>query len=476
MVALHKDLFAGHSPEEIRKVLHFVQGAKEENVQDKGHELFLQHKAQTVPPHGTTALLNAAGVNPNMMDVQAPPANIAVALPLIQSEHSNQIYEYLTSQTAATGDNATDYCDTPPEPGHLKKAQISTPFGKFYFGTKEMNILEGIEHYNRADVDRNLMNNSLQRSINRFTPDVVRNPNINNLVGKELMEMTRFWTEACSYVNIQGNVSNTGGAGRLGWIDEPNGFDQLIKTGHTDVTAALVPALDSIVQDYSNGTLNSTFVQVFSDVMRQLQVDAMSMGYGGLTHLLVIPPNMLFPLVDAAAAAYYELRQTADAGNPSSALAVTQLRNELLSGMYIPWDNRRVPFVVDWNVQHTYDEPSNVWTGEMYFIPLASPTGEALTWNEYLQLNPEAAQAMGLLGQGDDFAVLNNGLYLATRSRTNMCVRYFFAGKMRMILSIPPLAAKIENINYSTNVNPRDPRSTGQYHQGGGQYVATATY
>jgi hypothetical protein len=85
--------------------------------------------------------------------------------------------------------------------------------------------------------------------------------------------------------------------------------------------------------------------------------------------------------------------------------------------------------------------------------------------------NPDLAKYRDFLGS-DDYAVMNNGLYLAAKRDTGMCVEYHFAGRLRMILEAPMLAARLDDVHYTTYTKQRlaDPADTHFYADGGRTY------
>lgn len=442
-----------------------------EEYAEKGIEQ--RRKANNIPAHGTTALLNTAGVRPDMHSAMIRPSNFAEALPVFPSEYENELYEVLTGQTADSGTNPDDTCSDPAVTGYLKTAQVKAVFGTIWKGTKQIVLANSMSRKNRADVDRRLINFEATPP-NPFTPSIANNPNINTAIGKELIEFGHSLRLGVSHVNIQGDKANTGSSAYSGFVKEWDGVDKWIKTGYVDeVSSIAAPALDSLVTNYGNGAVDAAWYTHFANVVRTQMMNSDNMGFGGTTWVALVHPYAMYPMIDTVSCAFLSTRcETSDAsGRTLDVTRAQALRDDMLRNMYLPVDAMRVPLLTDWGVPATYNAATNQWTSDLYLVPLASGTGESLTYMEYLPLDLTLVTLPGSEGRGP-LMTLNNNMFIARMADgENLCISFKFFAKMRMIMRTPFLAARIDDFTF-TNATPfRSPIIGEQYYRDGGQYL-----
>lgn len=430
-------------------------------------------KADAVAPHGTNALLSAAGVRPDMHSTIVAPTCFAEALPLYPSEYENELFEVITGQNADSGTNPSDVCSNPTQTGYLKTAQVVATFGQLWHGTKQINIADHLKRLNRADVNRNLLNFA-GNPANKYTPLLPTGNDINTVVRKEFTEFGVSAQLAVSHVMVQGLLTNTGASAHTGFIKEFDGISRWIRTGYTDnVSSVAATALDSLVTDYGSGTLDASAYTHIANVWRTLHMNGMNMGFGDVLHALLLHPYAMFPLVDTVACNFYTTRCSTSGLNDGNAIAVHALNQEMMNNMYIPIDNKRIPFMWDWSVPATYTSATDTWESDFFFVPLMDGTGEALTYMEYLPFNTVAGNELfNTGGQGDEYMLFNNGMYVSRKSNgENLCIIFKFHAQMRLVCRTPWLAGRVDNVDYSSATPFGSPVIGETYYKDGGQYL-----
>ena len=114
----------------------------------------------------------------------------------------------------------------------------------------------------------------------------------------------------------------------------------------------------------------------------------------------------------------------------------------------------------------------------MFFIPVEWNGLSTLNLQYKPMDNAQAMEFANFVGP-QEFQSINNGMFLATKQRTAYCMELLLAGKMRLILDVPFLAARIDTIQYTFQAPFRSayPSDTISYVDGGstrwdGQYKA----
>lgn len=418
-----------------------------------------------IPPHGSGALLSAAGVRPGMPSAIRRVSGMK--LPLFPSLNVNEIIEIFTAQEADAGNNATTWCTAAPIAGNLKIAQIVSIFGKYKMQTNTIVAPEVGERLNYADVDRVVINDfKFDPMTSPFMPDVVaRAGNINTTLGKELIQFGLSAERAFQRVDYTGNTTTASASTYKGFIREYDGLARLIKTGYADaVSSTAAPAADSVVIPYS-ATLSSTIVTTLSDLIRTLRMRAEMVGKPNTIWEIQMNFRMWFALVDLWAC-NYAIARCAVSDNAAGTVdlgRVSELRDEMARGKYLLVDGEQIPVNTNAGVPVTDGATTNEFISDIFVVPLYDPDSalgrvqggvEWLTYHEYFPFtNPhlEELQREGF----QDLAVMNNGLYLkgATYGTDSFCRALVFAAKVRLKLDYPFLAGRIDDVTF-TNSNP----------------------
>jgi hypothetical protein len=180
---------------------------------------------------------------------------------------------------------------------------------------------------------------------------------------------------------------------------------------------------------------------------------------------------MFRALTDVYANTYATSRFQANslsAGTPllQDAERINALRMEMLTGKYLLIEGQPVPVYFSEGIPLTY-LGSNTWEADAYFMPI-SWNGMPLINLEYFNMaNEYAIEYQGFVN-ADDQKVLNNGLYRVGYRSTGLCKEYHFADRMRLILEVPFLCARIDNISFTYYAKTRRAYPGESFYAGGG--------
>ena len=462
--------------DELRALAKFgvFEGAKHDvssatGVAQPMHGVYPNNSSQYGP-------FTAVGARPGMFNATARVRSLGQYIPLKKSVYRQEIIDVMTGVLAGTGNNVTTACAIGPKQGALKTCRQVYSFGAIHMSTQVVDITKVGQYLNRADVPRELWNNA------SFT-----NPWLPQFDGIQGMATTASQFRANMYafgVNLEWAVSPVHFKGVAGTEDNTYrgvprqwaGLDALYKTGYADPTGVLCPALDSDVVSF-NASIGGTdafgrsIVEAVTDTVFGRREKARALGMGDITWAFVMRPDAFRALTEVWACNYALFRCTsAQAGQPlpRNPQEVAALRDDMFQNEYLLVDGERIPVILDDAI--TRDVlGNNSYKSDIYFAPL-SWAGRDLLYAEYFdQDNPQAMEYAGAFGfTGSNSKTLNNGMYRVFRYETGGCLEFDFWAEVRIIQDAPFLAARIDDLQYTSYYKQTDPIPGMSYYADGG--------
>lgn len=392
----------------------------------------------------------------------------------------NPEYDIITGVKAGKGSNAVDFCSPGPKAGEVKLCTTRSQFGEFKMDLEQVNLMKTGARINRADVDYRIINNP---ALFPLAPDVLRRAgNPNTTLGLSLMRLAVHIGRVLPRVLFHGNISNTGINAELGFIKEFDGFDRLIKTGHTDIeTGDACPAADSIIVNWNNvaanGSVNgATLVETVAGIIYDLMALAEDSNLAPVTWKMAMHRDLFWYLTSIWPCSYITngCAVSTSAGQSLNVDAATQIemRDAMRNGKYL-WVNG-IKFPVEPLSAIEQTAVGGGYSSPLYIIPITA-LGGRVTKLEGFDLNNADINEFREFYAGLPISTMNNGLYMMGNRVTDACVEGWLASKMRLIMRTPWLGARIENINYALpgKFYTRDAYPDGQYHKNGGRYYST---
>jgi hypothetical protein len=262
-------------------------------------------------------------------------------------------------------------------------------------------------------------------------------------------------------------------AGSQGFM-QYRGLDLLVSGNKRDaITGVACPAADSIVFNF-NGTnvtsSGSTVYNVLANIVTNLErlseqlgfevKWALTMRYGAFWAM-----SNIWPCVYA----------TAGCGvntviRTQSLEEATKMRDEMRQGKYLLIEGKRYEVIID---DSLVEEPAaggvvGTYESDVYFLPLTA-NGEPVLFWEYFPFNAQAISAASQMAPQGYFTALQNGRFLLVRqSPTHTCVSVEVIERPRLILMMPFLAAKMQNLRYTISIHERDAFPDETYFVNGG--------
>jgi hypothetical protein len=415
------------------------------------------------------------GVNPDRYSAMMRMRSMAAALGAPRpSNYQTEIFEIMTGVTAETGTNPDDWCGNPTGPGNLKTAQQVVKFGDWFKKTNLNMVPEIGQLRNRADIPGRIVNSAPEE--NPLLPDLLwRLDNTQSVLQTELFTIGAGLEISLEKTLFQG-VQGTKGANGNGWMREFTGLDSWVKTGYTDiVTGVLAPAADSIVLNYNaNIGLDTSdgrnFLEAVTETYWSLTYNASGMGMDGVEWAIAMRPEQWRAVVEAWACAYATYRcESSSAGMPVTrdGATVQSLRLEMMNGSYLLIDGMRVRVVLTEGIPKL-SQGGGLFSSDIYIIPL-NWNGTPLTYLEYMPMDnsylTEYANAFGL----QTVSHINNGQFIVGNRHNGFCLEWLLGMKMRLIMRTPFLAARIDDVQYSslTRTRTADQSNSFNYVNGG---------
>lgn len=146
---------------------------------------------------------------------------------------------------------------------------------------------------------------------------------------------------------------------------------------------------------------------------------------------------------------------------------VQSLRLEMMNGQYLLIDGMRVRVVLTEGIQKI-SQGNGLFSSDIYIIP-TTWNGTRLTYLEYMPMEnawqDEYANAFGL----KTISSINNGQFIVGNRHNGLCLEWLLGMKMRLIMRTPFLAARLDDVQYTSLVRTKtaDQGDSFNYTNGG---------
>ena len=388
----------------------------------------------------------------------------------------NPEYSVLTGVNDIQGSAAADACSPGPNAGEAKLGIFRQQFGLAKIETQQGDLLQMGSRINNADMDKMLLHPAQVQSV--FTPSVINGRNINTTAGLAMFRLGVEIQRQLHNILFTGTQGSAGGAGSM-WIEEFDGFDNLVVENPTDVLGNTIAAASSKVVNWASADVSGTLsgddiVQVISSLCHYVNTLAAqtNLPHGGV---IVTHPDLFYNLTAVWPCSYITDRCSVDSSSgerlTASAEATTNMRNEMRNGSFLWVNGMRIPVVQISSVART--ATGGGMNSPIYFIPLTA-LGRKVTYIEGFDFNNADIREFANLAPDASarYDIQNGGLYAVASRQSDFCMEWVFAMRPRLVMRTPWLAWRIENVNYvmpgqhyTRHFDPSD-----EYFRNGGQY------
>lgn len=442
------------------------------------------HGQQT--PGGTSGLFSFPGLEPDIINAMVMPnTGLLDILPSRTSNRDRLILSIMTGVTAGSGSEPVGVCDDPPISGLMKLCSRMLLWGRFSRETPVFELDRFGRYRDRSDFnDLQLIGDPVSSSSSSLLPSMpgAASPGraLQSELAKAFFEFAVSWARDFAPLIYTGNPSNN--TYQQGY-KEPYGLDYQINTGYRDLeTGTACRAADSIVVNANSREVNtnaSWYVAQITSIVRQIFSNAARMRLDPLRLVIVMREELFYVLTEAWPCAYFTYRcggefsssqtQVIDAGDTIA------LRDNMRNGKFLLVDGRQVEVVFDDTIPET-SLPGSSFRETVYFLPLRYKGNRPGVYLEYMNYDaPGAAmEAAREFGVGANYYTTNGGRYLwHAKPPTNFCIQSLAKTEWRVVLEVPHLAARLDNVKYTPAAHLRDWDPDGSFYVDGGHTTRT---
>lgn len=428
--------------------------------------------------HGPGGLLSTPGLSRRIPNAMILPKGIAGRIPVRKSTETNEIFAIFTGQLASSGNEPTAACSDWPTVGQFKTCKQQFPFGQQGRMSPVLNVKYAGQTVNRGEFKDNVLWGRPGGDLP--TPAPINWASVlQSEAEKKMGELFAGYTRDYARYTYTGNPQTT--AGSQGW-QQYRGLQLQVATGKRDaITGVACPAADSLVYDFNGTNVTSsgdTVYRILANVVTNLErlADqlgfevqwALSMRYGAFWAI-----TNVWPCVYATAAC-----NVSGTVRSASLVEAADMRDKMRNGRYLLIEGKEYPVIIEDALVETPAAGGTVGTyqSDVYFLPLTANGEPALFW-EYFDFNAEAIAAASKMAPGGYFSTLEDGRFLLVKqSPTHTCVQVEVIERPRLILMLPFLAARLQNLRYNISIHERDVFPDETYFTNGGQTNTSLMY
>jgi len=382
---------------------------------------------------------------------------------------------------------ATNPCDDNPS-GYLKGATLTAQFGRTAFDTGTIEFGATGRKLNRGI----MTDLRLRGAMLGLSDETLSNMNDQSvvqdlMVASEMVKTGMLLERGTAAQNgmvvqtWQGSPSrNTAGGG----FKEFPGLDLQIATGHVDaLTNVSVPAADSDVRNFGYNTITANsaeLVRQLSSMEYNLYYNARRMGLAPVQWVIAMTPGLWQELTDIWPLTY-NTQRGADVLSGNTRMIVDggdmiALRDQMRQSMSLNVNGRVYPVVTDDGIfektSNAYPIPAASYASSIYFIPLTITGGFPATYFEYVDYR-NAGVSLPIANMVDFWT--DGGLYSWAIETQKWCFKMSVKTERRIVLRVPQLAARLDDIVYSPEKHVRSPFEDNPYYVDGGVSLRSAS-
>lgn len=420
--------------------------------------------------HGVGSLFGSHSIEREVVTAHMRPFGLGALLPKIATTFEQPFFSAITGVTATSGSEPTEPCDDNPR-AWLKACDLTAQFGRVARDTGTIEIDKVMLKKNRGDfTDLQLYGELLGMS--GFTVTGMTSDQILNVVTKAEMVIASIALERELSQHLwQGSIFNNAGA-----YKEMPGLMYQIATGQMDAhTGTLCPALDSDVKNFGYQNVEDQnslrdIVTWLGAMEAYLHFNADNMGLTPVTYALCMRAELWFILSAIYPCAYHTNKCSSmdtsgvDPVPYVDSADMVGIRDAMREGMWIDINGRRYTVVLDSGI-HEEDSTNSAnvepgfYASSIFFVPLTA-AGMRATYMEHIDYraaSPDVSLMRGLAPFWTD-----GGMYYWAMEDEKWCIKLSVKAEMRVILRMPHLAGRIDDIMYRPtqhfrSVYPDDP-------------------
>ena len=418
--------------------------------------------------HGYNGMFSTPGIEREVINNHMRPEGIGSVFPLMPTVDENPLFPTLTGFGEYSGAEPTYVCEDAPT-GYMKGALLTARFGRVRRDTNTIDMTQVMRRVNRGEMTDLVLRGSVL-GLSGLTPSGITQEGILDIVTKSEMVIAA--------VNAERKLLKMMWQGSFAVANEFPGLDSQIATGQKDAeTGVLVPSLDSDVKDFALGSVEDTrIVEYLSMLEWYLRNTARKTGLEPVEWVLVMRPDLWQEVTAVWPLAYHTQKGALISGLNSTIFLDGRVnvdeRDAMRQGRYLDINGNRYQVILDDGI---YEKDSTNSAGliggeyasSIYFVPLTIGGGMPATYRQYLDYR-QAQPNVSLLSGHENFFWTDNGLFTWAIEQVKWCYKMSLLTEQRVVLRVPQLAGRIDNVKYSPLQHLRDADPSSPYFKNGG--------
>jgi hypothetical protein len=437
----------------------------------------------TIHGHGSLFGQVAVGIEPEVVSTMMHWEGLGDVLPKFASEYIEVFLPFITGVEPTSSTEQSTECGDCIS-GETEACLQHMPTARICRETQDMTITRIVDRLNRGDIDLELLNRQLGADSAWHPGTEMVQENIMQIytAWSLLFELPPLFMHKLSPMVYTGNPNNNNGQA----YREFRGLDLLINTGHVDAfTNTACAGLDSKIEDanYDDITtaqdpsvyerlewshwslLNNARKQRLSPVTH---VVTMRADLWGIMSQLIPVQRVQASLMNWQANANQRFTINFD-GN-----TIVNERDRFRRERVIPLNGMMVPVVIDDGI----DEQNNAnnanleageYSSDIYIVPatyLSNRDATKIQYKDYRSMAAEMGATNGLIDAFYRFTP--DGRFAWAVVTNGPCFKIQAYTEPRIILRVPQLAGRIQNVKYVPQQHLRDPNPDSSYFFKGG--------
>jgi len=458
-----------------------------------------QKATVTDPPpynqlHGLGSLFGAVqvGVDPEVVSAMMYWSGIGDILPLNPVRTVEDFLPFITGVQATSSTERDDECGDCIS-GETEACIQHFPTALVCRETKAIRIQRAIERLNRGDIDLQLLNDRLGSSSPwhpGWTPSSTSDIMQVYTAWALLFELPPLFAQKLGPMVYTGNpVNNQGNAYR-----EFRGLQLLVNTGHTDAfTNVACPAIDSDVKNFNYQNVLTATTPSLYEVLEMahyyLLTKAIGQRLDPVEWVVVMRPP-LWQILSSVVPAQSIIATMMNMGVPANVNLQTVVfgnevvreRDAIRSSLRLSLNGQSLRVILDHGIPE-YNNANNAYlnageyASDIYILPLrylGNRPAMRIDYKDYRYMQQEIAATddLGLVYRSSP-----DGRFSWQLVHDGACFKIQAETEPRIILKVPQLAARIQNVKYVPQQHISEPDWNSPYFQKGGVSTrGTPTY
>lgn len=425
--------------------------------------------------YGATGLFSSVALDNTVISTHVTPMGLGSALPAIPGTIDNPLFPFLTGVSADYGSEPVNKCDDAPK-NYMKGGMLTAAWGRISRMTETIEVTELLHELRGVNTNLRLLGNMLGTDTlvgSEFNGDPLSTEVMAQMVGVGV-SLERKLAKLLWAGTPTNNTANGG-------YREFPGLDSQIATGQVDAeTGTALPSVDSVIFDFNYNLVDATVLDIVEYIAATeyyLHDLADRTGLSPVQWVIVMRPDLWHELTEVWPCRY----MTNGCGfNVASAQvnvngdAMVQMRDRMRTGMNLTVNGRTLPVIVDdgiveKNNQTNAQIPAGHYASSIYFVPLTMRGGFRTTYWEFIDYR-RIRTKLAPMGVGASKLPFwtDSGRFLWTMDFYKTCFELMATIEPRVVLRTPQLAAKIQNVRYTTVKKVRDFDPASPYWVDGG--------